>query len=208
MTSSLLTLWLVIHVIIGKTHLDLNKKETIFFRRNHLHIHFLKREYVSIMIQFSLNFISKVTIDNKSVLGHVLNRRRAMMTQFIDVSIFVTGSSMSARKRVTQGKLHVGANCLVTQCSQGYWFLQCGWHGNSFHIADPLWGESIGHRWVSCTNMPAMQNFHMFFVVGLNTLSSCRGFETLMLCHFDIMMPIIFDWFSESKCNDGTFLKK
>ena len=82
--------------------------------------------------------------------------------------------------------------------------MRMSWHGNAFHLTDPLWGESCNGKWIpqvdSPHKRPIMENFHVFSVVFLNKLLnqllSCQWFEiprhsyhiTLML-YRDCIVP-------------------
>ena len=48
--------------------------------------------------------------------------------------------------------------------------MMLSWHGNTFHVTGPFWGESIGHRWIPLMTGPVMQTFDEFFLVCLNKL--------------------------------------
>ena len=50
-------------------------------------------------------------------------------------------------------------------------------NGNVFRVTGPLWGESIGHRWIR-PQRDSDAGFDVFFDVGLNKLPSCWWFET------------------------------
>ena len=42
------------------------------------------------------------------------------------------------------------------------------WHGNSFHVTGPLWGESAAQGWIPLTlKEPVMQNFEFLSAVSL-----------------------------------------
>ena len=78
--------------------------------------------------------------------------------------------------------LLIPGNCDLRNCYMSYMIIMMtSWHGNTFHITGPLWGESIIHHVESHHKWPAMWSFVVFFDVSLNKLlnnqSSCWWFE-------------------------------
>ena len=66
------------------------------------------------------------------------------------------------------------------EVSEGkHYLLMTSWHGNTFRLAGPLWGESSSFP----HNRPVRWKFYVFFVVNmyklLNEQLSCQWFETL-----------------------------
>ena len=56
--------------------------------------------------------------------------------------------------------------------------MRMSWHGNAFHMTDPLWGESCNSQWIpqvdSPHKRPIMENFHVFYVVSsTNSWTNC-----------------------------------
>ena len=66
--------------------------------------------------------------------------------------------------------------------------MMTSWNGNIFRVAGPLWGESIGDRWIPLTK-PVTRTFDVVFDVRLdkrlNRQWKCWWFET-PLCSCDV----------------------
>ena len=59
-----------------------------------------------------------------------------------------------------------------------YQLMMTSSNGNIFRVTGPLWGESIGYRWISLTKTSDARSFDVLFDVHLNKQWRCRRFET------------------------------
>ena len=80
--------------------------------------------------------------------------------------------------------------------------------GNTFHITDPLWGESTSDWWIALTKGQWFREFKLLFVESLNRLlnkqSSCQWLKIPWCMPHDLTVMLQIDWwFSQIQLYDA-----
>ena len=97
----------------------------------------------------SFNEISRqLDLNGYFALQHHLNIRQSSLS-FCIMHIFTSSAMMPNKPSMT------AFSCTMTHLS----FVMASWHGDSFLVTGPLWGESTVYRWISPHKGPVMRGF-------------------------------------------------
>ena len=117
--------------------------------------------------------------------------------RFLHIIPFQISSNFYHHIKVTL----VGDKCMVMGwrriCNQNFTFYHyiyfydvftctiTSWHGNTFHIAGPLWGESTRHSWIPSQGASNVKLIFFAFFAGVGPWTNSRvasDFRWLMWC--------------------------